>query len=550
MNRKIIFSALLAGVAVGLFAQDPSIDRNVTVEREYQPVIEDAGKITTLPEILEPSTARLRVEYSDVFQPLPLGRFLQSLPMTAYQAEQRRRQEAFIRLGLGNYWNTLGELTLPVIKKEKDRLDINIDHSGTFGRRKFAETEGSIDYNHLFKSTELFASAGGSHRVFNYYGSHFSLAGNRLPADTLTGVIEEDSHTTYRGSIGFRTISDQAKFRHKGELSYDALSTHSGWNENIFNARYGFSTPYKKNRYGVDFDLKNLTYESPVHSTYEHPDYSVLTINPYYLIEREKASVRLGLSSTFSFVTGRAFSPSPDVHAELKLFPKFLALYGGVGGDFTTMTTARLFNENPRVRPSLRVKDTYTPFKPYFGLKLKPAHFLLLEGFVEYNSIKDQYFFVNDSVMMGNSTPVYSNWFDVEYSDASLVRLGGRLSFQYKNQVSSSVKVISNQWTTQSIAQAWMKPALEADWNIDVKVNPNLTISSNFFYEGLRFAKLGSQVVEMNPVADLNLSASYFFNQTFSSFVKLNNILNSNYEQFFGYDVQGFNFMLGGAISF
>ncbi|ODT53111.1 MAG: hypothetical protein ABS72_04760 [Paludibacter sp. SCN 50-10] len=69
---------MLAGVSVVLMAQDPSIDRNVTVEREYQPVIEDAGKITTLPEILEPSATRLRVDYGDVFQPLPLWRFLQS----------------------------------------------------------------------------------------------------------------------------------------------------------------------------------------------------------------------------------------------------------------------------------------------------------------------------------------------------------------------------------------------------------------------------------------------------------------------------------------
>jgi len=554
MNRKCIYSALLAGVSVVLMAQDPSIDRNVTVEREYQPVIEDAGKITTLPEILEPSATRLRVDYGDVFQPLPLGRFLQSLPMTAYQAEQGRRQEAFIRLGLGNYWNTMGELTLPVIKKEKDRLDVNIEHRGTFGRRKFSETQGSIDYNHLFKTTELFASVGGNHRFFNYFGSHFSPSGNRLPADTLTGVVADDSHMAYNGTIGFRTISDRSRFRHKGELKYDALSTNSGWKENIVNARYGFSTPYKKDRYGIDFDLQNLTYEAPALSSYVHPDYSVLTLNPYYLIEREKASVRLGLSSTFSFVTGRAFNPSPDIHGEWKVFPKFLAVYGGVGGDFVTVTSARLFNENPWVRPSLRVKDTYTPFKPYLGVKLKPAHFLLLDGFVEYNSIKDQYFFVNDPAMVTRQTgatfPILANWFGVEYSDASLVRFGGRLAFQYKNQISSSVKLVANKWTTESIAQAWMKPALEADWNIDVKVNPNLTISSNFYYEGERFARLGSQVVEMNPVADLNLSASYFFNRTFSSFVKLNNILNSNYEQFLGYDVQGFNFMLGGAISF
>ena len=43
-------------------------------------------------------------------------------------------KEAFLRLGAGNYWNTLGELALPIINKEKDRLDLRLNHLGTFGK--------------------------------------------------------------------------------------------------------------------------------------------------------------------------------------------------------------------------------------------------------------------------------------------------------------------------------------------------------------------------------------------------------------------------------
>lgn len=547
MNKLYILLLVMFPAAV--MAQESGVDRNVTVEREYQPVIEDAGKISSLPEIPEPVISRQRVDYSDIFKPLPLSRYLQSLPMTQYEEEKRRRQEAFVRIGLGNHWNTLGEITLPILKKEKDRLDVNFRHLGTFGNRKFSQTDGSIDYNHLFKTTELVASAGGTHRFFNYFGANFSAAGDRLKADSLTGIIADDTHWAYQLQLGFRSLPDRDRFRHAGHISYDVLNSPSGWQENVVNVRYGFSTLYKRNRYGVDFDLKNLTYKAPPVLTAAFPDYSVLELNPYYLLESDNASLRLGAIAAISFVTGRAFNPAPDIQAEWKVFPKFLAVYGGVGGGFTTVTNKRLLEENPWVKPSLRVKDTYTPLKPYFGLKLKPVYFLLLDGFVEYNLIKDQYFFVNDSVSVGN-TPFYSNQFDVEYSDASLLRIGGRVNFQYKNLINSSVKIVSNKWDTKTIAQAWMKPGLEADWTLDVKVNPNLTISSNFYYEGKRTAKLGTLLVDMDPVADLNLSASYRFNRTFSSFVKMNNILNRSYEQYFGYDVQGFNFLLGGAVSF
>lgn len=554
MNTKFIVSGLLLVIPFLVTAQQSTLDRNVTVEREYQPVIEDAGKITTLPEVLEPATTRQRVEYAELYHPLPLGRYLQSLPMTDFVTEKRNRQEAFVRLGMGNYWNTLGEINLPLIKKEKDRLDMNIEHLGTFGRRKFSETQGSINYNHLFKTVELFASLGGEHRFFNYFGSGFTLSGNRVGLDTLTGTIADETHRSYRAQLGFRSMSDQLIFRHSGQLNYDVLGSESGWGEKIVNVQYGFSSLLKSNRYGVDFDLKNITYEAPAGAINVHPDYSVLSLNPYYLLESEKAWLRLGFTTAFSFVTGRTFNPAPDIHAEWKALPKVLAIYGGIGGDFTTVTYAKLRNENPWVDPSLRVKDIYTPFKPYVGLKVKPVHFLLLDGFVEYNRIKDQYFFVNNRVtvptVLGAMMPLYGNRFGVDYSDASLFRFGGRLSFEYKNFINSNLKIVANKWTPESIEQAWMKPGLEADWSLDVKVNPNLAISSNFYYEGERFAKLGSQVIEMKPVADLNLGASYFFNRTFTAFVKLNNILNSDYEQYLGYEVQRFNFLLGGAISF
>ena len=555
MKLTKLYCALLVFAPVIVMAQQQqTVDRNVTVEREYQPMIEDAGKITTLPGILEPVTTRQRVDYAEIFNPLPFGRFLQSLPMTAYEKEQKKRQEAFVRLGMGNYWNTLGELTLPVLKKEKDRLDININHLGAFGRRKFAQTNGSIDYNHFFTTTELFASVGGKHRFFNYFGSNFSTSGVRMPADTLAGVVADDTHTGFQAQLGFRSMPDQEKFRHEGKMSYNVLNTASFWRESQVHVQYGFSKLLRKNRFGMDFDLRNLNYDAPIGKPTAMPDYSVLALNPYYLIERENTSLRVGLSTTFSFVTGRTFNPAPDIHGEWRVLPKYMAIYGGVGGDFTTVTYSRLMEENPWMKPSLRVKDTYTPVKPYFGMKIKPAHFLLIDGFVEYNSIKDQYFFVNDLVTVADNpapmVPFFANQFDVVYSDASLFRAGARVNFQYKNVVSSSFKIVSNQWTTKTITNAWMKPALEADWNIDLKVNPNLTLSSNFYYEAKRSARLGSTVVEMKPVTDLNLSASYFFTSTFSSFVKFNNILNSNYEQFVGYDVQGFNFLLGGSVSF
>ena len=95
-----------------------------------------------------------------------------------------------------------------------------------------------------------------------------------------------------------------------------------------------------------------------------------------------------------------------------------------------------------------------------------------------------------------------------------------------------------------------MKPALEADVSADVRINKNLTATAQLFYEGERYAQLGGKPFKMDPKVDVNLGATYTFNRTLSAFAKLNNLLDSKYQQFYGYEVQGINFMFGGAVSF
>ena len=54
----------------------------------------------------------------------------------------------------------------------------------------------------------------------------------------------------------------------------------------------------------------------------------------------------------------------------------------------------------------------------------------------------------------------------------------------------------------------------------------------------------------MKPRADINLGASYAYNNWLTAFGKINNLINSRYQDYYGYDVQGFNVLVGAAFSF
>jgi len=56
--------------------------------------------------------------------------------------------------------------------------------------------------------------------------------------------------------------------------------------------------------------------------------------------------------------------------------------------------------------------------------------------------------------------------------------------------------------------------------------------------------------VKMNDKVDLNLGVSYNYLNWFTAFAKINNVLNKHYQDYYGYDVQGANVMVGAAFSF
>jgi len=202
--------------------------------------------------------------------------------------------------------------------------------------------------------------------------------------------------------------------------------------------------------------------------------------------------------------------------------------------------------------------DTYTPVDFYAGIKLKPLYNLLLDGYVDFRRIDNQYFFVNKEYdlanpqvyMPGANYSLYTNRFNVVYGSASRVKMGIRANYNLKKMVNVELKWAYNGWNVTNQQFAWNKPKYEAQLNTDIRINPNLTVSANMFYEGIRYAKLGNAAYLMHDKVDINLGLNYSYTNWLTVFGKINNLINNQYQDFYGYDNQGTNMMIGAAFSF
>ena len=78
--------------------------------------------------------------------------------------------------------------------------------------------------------------------------------------------------------------------------------------------------------------------------------------------------------------------------------------------------------------------------------------------------------------------------------------------------------------------------------------------STNIFYIGERKDVLYSStspssingIQNLNSFVDINLNGGYHFNDKFSTFLRFNNVLNTSYQRFANFQVQGFQ-VLGGV---
>jgi len=581
---------LSIGTAFSLHAQDTILNRSVSVQREYRPVIHDAGKINSMPVVLEPNEDKSPAVYSNFNLPLNAGYNIHTLPAAQLVTDKPADpSKGFARFGFGNYLNTLADFAYPLVNTPDIKLDFSLNHLATFeSKRMHSTTRANLSFDKLFENLDLYAGIGGGHEYFKYYGNNTNGASSTVNLDSMArnypfasyqeknrqGVdytprlfsldaLAKDSigdtFWRFNAVTGIRSTPMTDDWRYQAEMQYRVFSSHNGMAENLVHTQAGLNSQYGKNRMGLDFEMTNMMYSASNMPDFNYwKSYTVLALNPYYIIERPTYNVRLGMKLNLSFVHGKLISPVADVRGEWKLIPKFLSLYGGLSGDYEVNTLDKICTENPYVYSDLRVLDTYTPVDFYAGIKLKPLYNLLLDGYVDFRRIDNQYFFVNKEYdlanpqvyMPGANYSLYTNRFNVVYGSASRVKMGIRANYNLKKMVNVELKWAYNGWNVTNQQFAWNKPKYEAQLNTDIRINPNLTVSANMFYEGIRYAKLGNAAYLMHDKVDINLGLNYSYTNWLTVFGKINNLINNQYQDFYGYDNQGTNMMIGAAFSF
>ena len=140
----------------------------------------------------------------------------------------------------------------------------------------------------------------------------------------------------------------------------------------------------------------------------------------------------------------------------------------------------------------------------------------------------------------------------IDSGNTSVLNFIGELSYNLTEKLEASAKLELNTYSLSSLEAPLHRPGMiftiNGAYNIQNKVRIDAQIN---YISGLKGYSIGAdKIVDLNNIFDLNIGLDYKLSDNFSTFVKLNNLTNSDYSYYLNYQNQKINALVGLTYSF
>lgn len=576
MNTRHITLLLFAVPALfGASAQTDNkntLQRAVTIEKEFTPIVQDASKINVIPEMEVSASTRPDIRYTEWKNARNETPTLDLLPAGNGGVEAPDRQRGYAQIEMGNYLNINANAGIRIVERQRDQLLFWYSHNSTNGTLAYLtdnnkthqrrnDNKLNLAYTHTFDRASWNTTAYYRYNGFNYYGMPlYNIDKNRLAGLSTT----TDQQTVQHYGFDTRIASKPNKeFNYTAEISYRGYNSdlglfygQRGVLENHLSTRLDGSAPLGDNYLiGVAVGMDNLIY-----NRCDRENYTVLRANPYFGIEKEALKFRAGAIVDLSIHDNTIFRIAPDVRLEWE-FEKLWFLYTSLTGGKSLNTWEKMSAITAYVDPSRKMSNTYTPADFTVGLRtatFKQLHFTLYGG-IKYSidALFDyRWQYIEATGTGGRLTrPVVSFY----ATDAYAWKAGFEIQYNPRDFFKAHLAWEHNEWHQQGSKARIRSSQPRNEWKAGVTVVPirPLDISADlYFADGLGYRNLTEGMVDypssgnLPNIVTLNLGAIYRLNKHIHFSAQLNNLLSKRTDLFYGMPAQRFHFLIGAGVVF
>lgn len=580
--KKILILILLA-IGFNTFAQKNKIKTPkdsvkteiINVVSTYNPTISDATKIKKEPSIeLDKKNQKKKLTYKIFSAPvastfIPKSGTLKSINLN----KKEQLYNSYVAAGYGNFSTPFIDAFL-YKKKKYDTFGGYFNYLSSEDGVKNAVLDNGFYrakvggfYTRKEKKLTWKVGLNAQQKQFNWYG----LPSNDFDPAVISQIDEDQKYSLYEleGAIELEdSVVD--KIQSKISLFDDQFNS----DEIEFTLKSEFQIPLKS----VSKKLNNLNLSTSIH--YLQGDFLLnyaadaiieygflnLGAHPTYHFSYNNFNFTLGAKAYLTSDIENSitdFLLYPDVEISYPLLQNYVNMYLGAGGDLYMNSFQQYVERNPFVSPTLFMTQTNEQYNIYGGITGKLADNMSFNFKASYKNTEDQPLFVrnnskSDGTIAGSPNTLrgfeYGNSFSVFYDDIKTLSISAKIELELSKQFSLSGQAYFHSYNLTNQQEAWNLPNFETivtgkyqydKWHTGFDIFMVGERKDVLYSDTYPSALNGSQTLD--SYVDININSGYHFSNKFSVFLKMNNILNNNYQRFANFNVQGFQ-ILGGLV--
>ena len=569
---------LLVCLVTPAFAQsDSALNRSVTVERDFQPIIQAAGKVSTKPAVVTTTIEPAPVEYSDFTAEVQTEASINPMLSQPTRFEPGKKYNGYIRGGLG-HTNTLFDLGYHLDDGKKSILDVYAHHRAVWGKPALSKTKLGLNFTHPFSTCDLYFGVNGGNIYYHKYGDLYAdtLARNSTSLWTAEAFLGVKANA--KQDMQYLLQTGYALFSKPGAVSEHQLRTKASfdWHSDIHHVGLKF---YMQNNFMALGSLSKIIPDSLYNSRHN------LRMEPYYAYEGNRVQLHVGVNLDVNIGIGQnslsgtkdvTFAPSPNIHLEAQVAKEWLTIYADATGSLG-LGSLQYYMEENRYR---MIQDgiithhvtAYTPVDAEVGFHIRPHRDLLFELHGGYAVMLNQLNLIANTTVTPYAPlagvsfmPGEFNYFESNYYRG---KIGGQINYHYRDYV--RVNLDGNYFIWKSDSTVLDRPSWELGLRVDGRIDRHWTLYSENRFEGSRTALVADGTEHrLKPRVDLNLGVQYeMWLDKRGKFVepgsqqsvgtalrpepKPNLVLFAHHknEIYYGYHTIGINFLIGAMFRF
>ncbi|MCX2574599.1 TonB-dependent receptor [Pedobacter sandarakinus] len=561
---KYIYSSLFF-LAAGLGtaqAQDKKpeekavVNEEIEVVRPYKPILAEAVKLRRSPNLDDVKTYKAKLNYSITDRKLELNSDIQKLQAQALADEKESILiNNYVKGAFGSLATLLGEAYFNTGKDEGLQLGGYFKHfsqEGKLNKQNSSNQQLSVFGRSILEENTVSGKINFERNSTYFYG--IDNANPQLNPDPQKQAL---TFLEVEGELVKNFTEDQ------DALSYALKANAYLWSDK-FDAKESYFTlnGYLNKRISsFNLGLAASTEFGNTKDALTNVGNNLLRLNPYIRLQVKGAKVTAGINFVQEF---GAFSSSrifPAVTADFTLVPDYLQVFGEIKGDVNRNTIKGFTDENPWLNSNILIKNTVEKLSFSAGIKGTGGPGFGYKARFYVKQFDDMPLFINNFDEFNKFDVIY------DFGKTKLTGLEGEISVQVSDALKWTGKLNIDDWKPAQETYSWFKPGLKVSSNLVYTYNKKLTFNAGVVIQDDVKAKVNiaspvnplqyllpnptiESIVNVKGFVDLGVGADYRINNKFSVFAKANNILNSNYNRYLYYQVNGFNIFGGLTYSF